>query len=657
MHGAHQQDGDEQTVRGRKSPSKVLGKRPATSQMVARGTACLECKRRKVACSSQRPCSSCIRYRCVERCIDRKSEIKLTQCVAVLHKLFPEQDITEVVNYSREQLLTTLNASLSSMEVERRSADVEVSPAPPDFEVDVESSPRGYSWSEEASVADDVNGLSLGSSSSYLGMPSLSTIFSELRKLGQDIRPLGGQVKRFSSEGDSYSGFQKQNFPAPYARSNYLLIDSYFLYVHPIVPIVHEATFRDAYATQSQKRQWLALLYSVLMWGKLASLDSRSCDEGPYYRAARYYLGDLGRGNEQVLQALILLGGHYLHLKNMPNTAMVLSGVAFKIACGLGLHRRLSTKTLSQVSWLQKEQRRRLWFALYTAEVSGGFSLGRPSLYAGQGITIEEPGNIDDISGEDSGEHVTPTSVLICRIGLSRIMERVETLFMLTRLPKESEAESLDAELRAWYNQSPLYLHEPVGAPLGIYMALRALKWEYNNIRIALYRPFLLRSALTNFCSTTNHNHSEAVVSICREIAAQAIVDISSEWRPHLLSCWPGVWYMFQAALIPVISLFSAYRYDTALRQKLQQQVKNAIDTLEQMCEYRDTASQSIQVLWSLFRASERLQEPPVVPSELVLDTTNDPILNPDDQANIVRQTLLTLFDPMTQRDWLDNAR
>lgn len=637
--------------------------------MVAKGTACLECKRRKVACSYQRPCESCIRYGCIERCIDVKTRPTFKQCIGILNELFPDQDIAKFVNKSRDELLATILASRSTFEGTHQNIDSEIPPmreiitepesesesdSDSESEFEVETSLRGYSWIEEASIADDVNGLNMGSRSCHLGTPSLSNIFCALRELGQETLPLGGDITSSPQEQSPSNDSPKALLPAPYVHSNELLIDSYFSYVHPMVPVVHEATFRSNYTAQSDNKSWLALLYSVLMWGKVASQGPKSVDDRVYYRAVRYYLGELGSGDEQYLQALILLCGHYLHFRNMPNTAMALSGAAFKIACGLGLHRRLGKKVLAKTTWLQREQRCRMWYSLYVAEVSGGFTLGRPSLYGGCGITIEEPQNIDDVSGKNANDHVTPVSVLLCRIGLSRIMERVEGLFFSTRFPKESQAQALDAELQAWFNSAPIYLREPVGTPLGIYMALRALKWEYMNVRIALFRTFLLRYALARRGRSGLLAHSQVALEKCYKLAEDAIADISNEWRPHLISCWPGVWYLFQASLIPLISLFSVDRQDPAIRERSRRQIRDTIATLELMREYRNTAQQSIEVLRALYHASERLPDSTVAQTHLESGTDEDLIPSSEDPASRIRHTLFMLLDPLNQEDWAD---
>ncbi|KAK3077468.1 hypothetical protein LTR53_020680, partial [Teratosphaeriaceae sp. CCFEE 6253] len=46
-------------------------------------------------------------------------------------------------------------------------------------------------------------------------------------------------------------------------------------------------------------------------------------------------------------------------------------------------------------------------------------------------------------------------------------------------------------------------------------------------------------------------------VSKCRAIAGEAIKDIAATGREELIAGWNSVWLMYQAAMVPLVSLFS----------------------------------------------------------------------------------------------------
>jgi hypothetical protein len=81
------------------------------------------------------------------------------------------------------------------------------------------------------------------------------------------------------------------------------------------------------------------------------------------------------------------------------------------------------------------------------------------------------------------------------------------------------------------------------------------MKWRYQNLRAVLYRPVLLNLA---YCGNDGTASQEdlAAVNTCRAIAKQTIEDIAREWTPNQMLGWNGVWFMYQASMIPLVSLF-----------------------------------------------------------------------------------------------------
>lgn len=631
MFGVMASDGQKKPVRKRKAPLEAVQK----------GSACRECRRRKVACSNNRPCDSCIRFKCEDRCMSvsstkkvaRKSQhltavSSLNQCLEVLRRLFPDQNIETLIHLPREELLRLMGDPSeypSSVETDKTLELEEGEKSEGSEDSLMENWVKEYGWEEEfgdGNVADDVNSLdlSLRPKSSYLGVSSISTVLGAIFKLGKGVfeSTLTNQNKKdLGNMGRGYNTTQHEKDitnEAPVLSFTFTeglkLIDAYFEYVHPTVPMIIEEEFRQIYCSRQKKRSsWLALLYIVLAWGTIVSKDTSTTDDIVFYNASRQHLKTLGGGNIEYLQTLILMGGHYLHYRNMPNTAMALTGAAFKIACGLGLHREVPGKQGSQLTLAQKEQRRRLWYTLYTAEIAGLFSLGRPSMFGGEGITIEAPSNIDEHTGMAAVGQLTSVSTLLCDISLSKILEKIEAMNLRTASPHEEEVRELDRELVTWYKSSPHYVRDPSDVSLGLYMSLRSTKWMYMNARIVLYRTSLLRAALSKKKLHDLSPRSRDAVEKCRELAANAITSIIAEWRPHVMSCWSGVWYLFQAAMIPMVTLFSEDRHDPRIKAECEHLIDMSLATLEEMSKYRHTGTQSCNVVRVMYEASMKLPD------------------------------------------------
>jgi hypothetical protein len=149
--------------------------------------------------------------------------------------------------------------------------------------------------SDTSRVADDVNGLAFSRqslSASYLGISSVPTILRVIAHLSphaQQRVPKGPQAWRSPStlgaSPDDMSYLQFEEVP---------LINAYFSYVHPIIPMVDEADFRQRHsqfdATQGEAGPWLALMNMVLAMGSMASDSIHFTGHNPFYKRALSYL-------------------------------------------------------------------------------------------------------------------------------------------------------------------------------------------------------------------------------------------------------------------------------------------------------------------------------------------------------------------------------
>jgi transcriptional regulatory protein GAL4 len=99
----------------------------------------------------------------------------------------------------------------------------------------------------------------------------------------------------------------------------------------------------------------------------------------------------LESGTLETLQALLLMS-NYLQKMDKPNTGYQFTGIAYKMALGLGMHRE-SPKLQDNVGL---ERRRQLFWVLYCFDSGFNITTGRPP-YAQEGIIDTAlPSNIDD---------------------------------------------------------------------------------------------------------------------------------------------------------------------------------------------------------------------------------------------------------------------
>lgn len=130
------------------------------------------------------------------------------------------------------------------------------------------------------------------------------------------------------------------------------------------------------------------------------------------------------------------------------------------------------------------------------------------------------------------------------------------------------------------------------------------MKWRYQNLRLVLYRPVLLHLASRgNACGPISQDEL-AAVSKLRSIAQQTIEDISREWTRNQMLGWNGVWFLYQASMIPLVSMFWE-PWNTQLVHQCQHQLEIVIHALEGMADWSLAARRSKEVVSRMYEASK----------------------------------------------------
>lgn len=266
-------------------------------------------------------------------------------------------------------------------------------------------------------ISDDVNGLSMSVDrlSSYVGISSITAALKVIVKCAPQAGPLiahGNQETALPSRANSPPpelADEKPHALPPQAHGQEL-IKSYFERVHLFFPMIEERKFWSTYLYGDRRDSaWLALLNMVFALGSLASSTSDNEAHYVYFNRSRQHLTleSFGSGNLEVLQALAIMSGYYMHYLNRPNEAHSLMGGTLRMATALGLHREYSdaSKTDSggqlnamapgETDSIPPEMRRRIWWSLFCLDAWASTTTGRPSLgRMGPSITVLLPGTV-----------------------------------------------------------------------------------------------------------------------------------------------------------------------------------------------------------------------------------------------------------------------
>lgn len=137
-------------------------------------------------------------------------------------------------------------------------------------------------------------------------------------------------------------------------------------------------------------------------------------------------------------------------------------------------------------------------------------------------------------------------------------------------------------------------------------MARCIMKWNYQNLRMLLYRPTLLILANNGAEQATKENDILAV-DRCRELALRNIEDISNDWERHQMSGWNGVWMMYQATMIPLLSIL--WQPHSPSVPEWHRQVEVTLGVLDVMEEWSLSAARSREVIRRIHDATRLLSK------------------------------------------------
>jgi len=562
----------------------------------------------------------------------------LEECRTVLKRLYPTRDAQSLLPLSRQELLSILDRNHSSGAHSQTSpTGSNTSPSSNNFQSPITSTSeddrslanleqipsQDTEWDEVRrnrdpipAEADDVNALSLSvdRQSSYLGATSIKAAFLVMLK----VAPILRSYLAPPSNGGGNKQSSASNYPTPgpgssvknllaiaWSSEGQTLIDAYFNRVQILVPMLDEPSFRADYLNgRRNDAPWLALLNMVFAMGSIVAHKSDDHNHINFYTRAQEHLGieSFGSGHLETLQALALMGGYYLHYINRPNMANAISGAALRMACAMGLHKE-SISDQNSENQLAVEARRRTWWSLFCLDTWASTTLGRPSMGRwSPAITIRSPEGTNDtnVIGQHTG--VIP---LIENIKFCKIATQIQDALAQSPLLRASDRANLDDQLVAWHDNLPWILRSTEPCPESLYTARCVMKWRYQNLRVVLYRPVLLNLANRgNEGGPPSHEEVDAV-SKCRAIAKQTIEDIAREWTPNQMLGWNGVWFLYQASMIPLVSIFWE-SWNTQQVRECQSQLEIVLQALEGMTEWSLAAKRSREVVSKMYEASKR---------------------------------------------------
>ncbi|KAM0419174.1 hypothetical protein ACHAPD_002726 [Fusarium lateritium] len=441
-------------------------------------------------------------------------------------------------------------------------------------------------------IMDGMASLTIGDQKrGYYGAASGSALLRQILS----ARPDGEEVDNDVALHEIESLFQQHSDHSQWFRSQAMLtrvavenlIDAFFVFYHPTFPIVHEPTFRAQYAGTlpcANKGHWNTLANILAALGSFASSNVADATDLPIFQAAQKSLFSnyLEVGNLTLVQAFSL-SSNYMQKRNKPNTGFNYGGLAIRLAIGLGLHKDLEGNSLSPLQ-------------------SATITYGRPLNWPQAGVETAFPQNIHEKDLTHDSTHCPPEVDGITMYTYIRVQSayHLSTMTVYNRLitspfPSATELITLDDVcIGSWLAQVPYYYRTvpPPDSEYGLGMGIS--EWRYRNLRIVMYRPFLVRWARSSAQNTQQNLTSSENLAVfrCLDAAKESVMHIQSYWtsRTHSrLAAFYILYFLFHATLIPVHCLRQNPHH--ALAPDWRSQIQASLTVMGGMAEVNPNSS------------------------------------------------------------------
>ncbi|KAI9281690.1 fungal-specific transcription factor domain-containing protein [Umbelopsis sp. AD052] len=277
------------------------------------------------------------------------------------------------------------------------------------------------------------------------------------------------------------------------------LIDIYFKYCYPVLPVMHKGNFLEKLKNPEDPPAPI-LLNAIFAIASRLSSDPRVSEGGNHYgtagtvfhkRAMEYLDDDLDRVNVETIQALLLLASHQYAVKK-GNRSWITNGMAFRIAQSMGMNRNCDHWNIPKI---QREERKRAFWCCYIVDRMSSLSYGRQLALDDREIDVTFPSVEDDTSdGSMPVLDYMCQYIKLCQI-MSKILEEIYSVTIdHTKVSPVEKISKLHAMLHEWKVELPSSLQYEPQHNLSRqipHLAVCQMHMHYYNAVIVLHRPYI----------------------------------------------------------------------------------------------------------------------------------------------------------------------
>lgn len=417
---------------------------------------------------------------------------------------------------------------------------------------------KSYDWDERKLLRHDsrptiIDGMATTVSNSYLGVTSSAALLS-LVGVGYFLHPVQPALKDLEFLMMPERKILEEN------------VTNYFDTFHLSYPIVHKALF-FAYFNEIVPPPpcWKSLLYIVAAIGSFMSATSAAdCADLILFDRAKQNLSmeDWETGHLTLVQTLSLMS-NYLQLRDRPNSGYNYLGIAMRMALGLGFHRNMDD---SDIPLFDQEVRRRVWWGLYVFDCSQTITYGRPMGVSCNGVDSRLPLNIVDSSLTSLTTQIPEDENLVTIYTSLRLQS---LFYLLTNgiyeriisdpLPSCRSLLEWDGQyIQRWKAMIPEYYSEDREVPPEYRLSHAVIYWRYRNLRIIIYRFFVLKRQYDQDQSLEDECEMQASTECLNECRA-TIQSMDRFWNCKLvynrMDAWWSLYFLIHAVMMPLVCL------------------------------------------------------------------------------------------------------
>ncbi|KAF1994737.1 hypothetical protein P154DRAFT_526842 [Amniculicola lignicola CBS 123094] len=543
-------------------------------------TSCDKCKSRKQKCRKE-PGQDACRY-CIVHNIDclttqpRKKRLygsveglgnRLALLESLVKGLLPEADVSNMDE------MRQLGSSLGI-------------PLPDSSVADAHGEQRGSSGNEAeetVSLLPDQQGQVqyIGPASSFSFHVKLRTLvghgtireFVLFGRNAADPEPIEGDADPHSLSTPSATSNIDVNSPvdqraavseAPTLES---LIGAYFDHINPDFPVLHEASFREAYEAWvlnpgNPDPSWLCSFLCVLLLARrVARVTFPEDQERLWWRRVQTLLPVVVFTSSVMAVQALMLAAIHLHNTNHRDACWNITGTAIRIAFAIGLHQ---DKVNTMQTPLARELRKRLWWALYAFEQMQVSSYDRPSAIEHLNSKIGCPNErIIGMAGYCPPDYCKWFNRLVVHLGSAcRAPKNIQpNASEESYVGPLSPAAAVLRDLDRWRDGIPSHLRAENAdtSPPSFQRPLLLLHAMYHYTVVVLCRSALLARATTLSKEGRDSNNTAltGMADACTEsgrVLARILLKLESIHKFDPITWW-DIWYALASGSILVLDL------------------------------------------------------------------------------------------------------